>query len=68
LQAAAILRNQKGLNNKNIGLTNEKGLNQLLAHHAVIFKPKDKLPKSSTRVKRPCPACPLRTKTRAWAT
>ncbi len=43
LQAAAILRNQKGLNNKNIGLTNEKGLNQLLAHHAVIFKPKDKL-------------------------
>lgn len=43
LQAASILRNQKGLNNKNIGLTNEKGLNQLLAHHAVIFKPQDKL-------------------------
>jgi len=43
LQAAAILRNQKGLNNKNIGLTNEKGLNQLLAHHAVIFKPQDRL-------------------------
>ena len=42
-QAAAILRNQKGLNDKNIGLTNEKGLNQLLAHHAVIFKPQDKL-------------------------
>lgn len=43
LQAAAILRNQKGLNDKNIGMTNEKGLNQLLAHHAVIFKPQDKL-------------------------
>jgi len=42
-QAASILRNQKGLNNKNIGLTNEKGLNQLLAHHAVIFKPQDRL-------------------------
>ena len=43
IQAAAILRNQKGLNDKNIGLTNEKGLNQLLAHHAVIFKPQDRL-------------------------
>ena len=43
IQAATILRNQKGLNNKNIGMTNEKGLNQLLAHHAVIFKPQDKL-------------------------
>ncbi len=42
-RAAFILRNQKGLNDKNIGLTNEKGLNQLLAHHAVIFKPQDKL-------------------------
>lgn len=43
IQAAEILRNQKGLNDKNIGLTNEKGLNQLLAHHAVIFKPQDRL-------------------------
>lgn len=40
---ASILRNQKGINNKDIGLTNEKNLNQLLAHHAVIFKPEDKL-------------------------
>ena len=43
IQAAVILRNQRGLNDKNIGLTNEKGLNQLLAHHAVIFKPQDRL-------------------------
>ena len=43
INAASILRNQNGINDKNIGLTNEKGLNQLLAHHAVIFKPQDKL-------------------------
>ncbi len=41
--AAQILRNQKGINNKNIGLGNEKALNQLIAHHSVIFKPKDRL-------------------------
>lgn len=41
--AAYILRNQKGINETNIGLTNEKSLNQLLAHHGIIFKPKQKL-------------------------
>ncbi len=41
--AAAILRNQNGLNNKAIGLTNEKGMNQLLAHHSIIFQPEDGL-------------------------
>ncbi|HSH64657.1 MAG TPA: C45 family peptidase [Bacteroidia bacterium] len=37
--AAEILRNQKGINDKNIGMGNEKALNQLIAHHSVIFKP-----------------------------
>lgn len=37
--AASILRNQKGMNGKNIGMGNEKALNQLIAHHSVIFKP-----------------------------
>ena len=38
--AAVILRNQKGIDDKNIGMGNEKALNQLIAHHSVIFKPK----------------------------
>lgn len=38
-----ILRNQKGLNEKNIGVGNEKALNQLISHHAVIFKPQQRL-------------------------
>ncbi len=39
VQAAAILRNQKGINEKNIGMGNEKAMNQLISHHAVIFQP-----------------------------
>ncbi len=38
-EAAAILRNREGLDGKDIGLGNEKSLNQLIAHHSVIFKP-----------------------------
>jgi hypothetical protein len=41
--AAEILRNTKGLNDKEIGNGNEKALNQLLAHHGIIFKPKELL-------------------------
>jgi hypothetical protein len=41
--AAELLRNTKGLNDKEIGFGNEKALNQLLAHHGIIFKPKELL-------------------------
>lgn len=40
---ASILRNRSGLKDKNIGYGNEKALNQLLAHHAVIFSPQKRL-------------------------
>ncbi|HRD37967.1 MAG TPA: C45 family autoproteolytic acyltransferase/hydrolase [Bacteroidia bacterium] len=43
LEAANILRSQTGINEKNIGLGNEKAMNQLIAHHGVIFKPKSRL-------------------------
>lgn len=40
---ACILRNKEGLADQDIGYGNDKSLNHLLAHHAVIFKPEDKL-------------------------
>ncbi len=40
---ASVLRNRSGLKDKSIGYGNEKALNQLLAHHAVIFSPEKKL-------------------------
>ncbi len=41
--AVDILRNKEGLANKEIGYGNEKALNQLLAHHAIVFKPEQRL-------------------------
>ncbi|MDR7369735.1 C45 family peptidase [Flavobacterium aquidurense] len=41
--ASEILRNKEGLQNISLGFGNEKALNQLLAHHGIIFKPKEKL-------------------------
>lgn len=38
-KTAAILRDFRGLGGSDIGLTNEKALNQFIAHHAVIFEP-----------------------------
>jgi isopenicillin-N N-acyltransferase-like protein len=49
LKAASIMRNQLGINDKNIGLTNEKGINQLIAHHSVIMKPAEQLMWVSTQ-------------------
>ncbi|WP_333819724.1 C45 family peptidase [Ohtaekwangia sp.] len=43
LKTAAILRNQKGLGNANIGMGNEKLVNQLVAHHGIIFQPEKQL-------------------------
>jgi tetratricopeptide (TPR) repeat protein len=40
--AASILRNTEGLNHEAIGYGNEKALNQLLAHHGIIFQPAQK--------------------------
>ncbi len=42
-KVAAILRDKAGLHDKDIGLGNEKAINQLIAHHAIIFKPEDKI-------------------------
>tara|TARA_B110000037_G_C17047435_1_gene476280 strand:- start:362 stop:1363 length:1002 start_codon:yes stop_codon:yes gene_type:complete len=37
--AVNILRNKEGMQDKPIGYGNEKALNQLLAHHSIVFKP-----------------------------
>ena len=42
-KAASILRNDKGLEEKSIGLTNEKSIHQYIAHHSVIFMPEQRL-------------------------
>ncbi|MDN4014201.1 C45 family autoproteolytic acyltransferase/hydrolase [Chryseobacterium gambrini] len=40
---AVILRDKSGLKGEKIGFGNEKAINQLIAHHAVIFSPQKKL-------------------------
>jgi tetratricopeptide (TPR) repeat protein len=40
-EAVAILRNKDGMNDKSIGYGNEKAINQLLAHHSIVFKPEE---------------------------
>ena len=42
-KAVSILRNRNGINNTNIGFGNEKALNQLLAHHGIVFQPQKKM-------------------------
>jgi hypothetical protein len=38
-KVAKVLRDTKGMNGKDIGLGNEKAVNQFIAHHSVIFMP-----------------------------
>lgn len=40
---AQLLRNQSGLKNIGIGYGNEKAVNQLIAHHSIIFEPHHKI-------------------------
>ena len=40
-KAVSVLRNKDGLDSKAIGYGNEKALNQLLAHHGIVFKPEE---------------------------
>ena len=39
--AVDILRNRYGHNNTDIGLCNEKSINQFIAHHSIVFEPKE---------------------------
>lgn len=42
-KAVDILRNREGLQDLKIGYGNEKALNQLLAHHGIVFQPSKKM-------------------------
>jgi hypothetical protein len=43
VKTASILRNQKGMEDADIGMGNEKLVNQLVAHHGIIFQPEKQL-------------------------
>jgi predicted choloylglycine hydrolase len=36
-----ILRDRKGMNGEDIGMGNEKAINQLIAHHSIVFEPQN---------------------------
>ena len=38
-----ILRDRRGLHNANIGEGNEKAINQLIAHHSIVFEPQKRM-------------------------
>lgn len=42
-RTASILRNPYGTQEKDIGVGNEKTINQLIAHHSIIFQPEKRL-------------------------
>ncbi len=37
-----ILRDRAGMENTDIGMGNEKAVNQMIAHHSIIFEPQKK--------------------------
>ena len=39
--AISILRNQKGTDNEDLGWGNPKAINQLIAHHSIVFEPQE---------------------------
>ncbi|MFD2432834.1 C45 family autoproteolytic acyltransferase/hydrolase [Mesonia maritima] len=41
-KAVEILRDKKGVDGEKLGYGNELAINQLLAHHSIIFKPEEK--------------------------
>lgn len=43
IAAAQMLRDRKGVDETDLGMGNPKAINQLLAHHAVIFQPEKRL-------------------------
>lgn len=43
IKVVDILRNREGLEENKIGYGNEKALNQMLAHHGIVFQPEDLL-------------------------
>jgi len=43
IESVEILRNQKGMNNAELGMGNPKAINQLLAHHSIVFQPEKRL-------------------------
>ena len=48
IKAAAILRDRKGLDDIDLGMGNEMAINQLIAHHSVIFLPEQQIMYVST--------------------
>ncbi len=47
-KAITLLRDRRGLNNADIGMGNEKAVNQLIAHHSIVFQPEKLLVSIST--------------------
>lgn len=41
-ETVEILRDQKGIDGTELGMGNPKAINQLIAHHSVVFKPQEK--------------------------